>query len=98
MTPVCDEIYTFKLITGEEIVAKVVEKHTDYLMIKQPICCVVSPQGLQMMPSLFSSNIDKTVRLNNSSWAMLAETREDVANSYIQATTGIAVSKQILTG
>jgi hypothetical protein len=51
-----------------------------------------------MMPSLFSSNIDKTVRLNNSSWAMVAETREDVANSYIQATTGIAVGKQILTG
>jgi hypothetical protein len=68
------------------------------MMIKQPICCVVSPQGLQMMPSLFSSNIDKTVRLNNSSWAMVAETREDVANSYIQATTGIAVGKQILTG
>jgi hypothetical protein len=52
-----------------------------------------------MMPGLFSANLDKNVRLNNSSWAMIAETRDDVRNSWIQATTGIApVTKQIITG
>jgi hypothetical protein len=52
-----------------------------------------------MMPVLFSANLDKSVRLNNSSWAMIAEAREDIRNSWIQATTGIApVSKQIITG
>ena len=52
-----------------------------------------------MMPTLFSANKDKNMRLNNSSWAMIAEAREDVRNSYIQATTGIApISKQIITG
>jgi hypothetical protein len=92
-------IYTFKLITGEEMVAKVVEINNDHFIIDHPILTVISQQGLQMMPGLFSANQDKSVRLNNSSWAMIAETRDDVRNSWIQATTGItSVSKQIITG
>ena len=99
MTPKLDEIYTFKLLTGEEFVAKIEEIQDDYMIISHPILTVLSPQGLQMMPALFSANLDKNVKLNNSSWAMIAETRDDVRNSWIQATTGIApVSKQIITG
>ena len=92
-------IYTIKLITGEEMVTKILEIEQDHMLIEHPILTVISPQGLQMMPGLFSANQDKTVRLNNASWAMIAETREDVRNSWIQATTGIApVTKQIITG
>jgi hypothetical protein len=92
-------IYSFKLNTGEELVAKIVEINQDHLLIEHPIMTVLSQQGLQMMPGLFSANLDKSIRLNNSSWAMIAETREDVRNSWIQATTGITpVSKQIITG
>jgi hypothetical protein len=94
-----DNIYTFKLTTGDEIVAKVLEIEPDHTLISHPILCALSPQGLQMMPAMFSANLDKTVRLNNNSWAMVTHTREDVRNSWIQATTGIApVSKQIITG
>jgi hypothetical protein len=92
-------IYSFKLNTGEELVAKILEINQDHLLIEHPIMTVLSQQGLQMMPGLFSANLDKSIRLNNSSWAMIAETREDVRNSWIQATTGITpVSKQIITG
>jgi N-methylhydantoinase A/oxoprolinase/acetone carboxylase beta subunit len=100
MIPEIHEIYTFKLLTGEEIVARIVSGSAeDGYKIEHPILCALTPQGLQMMPGLFSSNQDKTVLLNKSSWAMIAETREDIRNSWIQATTGIApVSKQIITG
>jgi len=94
-------IYTFKLTTGEEIVAKYLgENSADrYLVIEHPILTVLSPQGLQMMPGLFSANLDHEVKLNNHSWVLVAETREDVRNSWIQATTGIApVTKKIITG
>ena len=94
-----ENIYTFKLLTGEEIVARVQEINPDHMIIEHPILTVLSPQGLQMMPGLFSANMDKIVRLNNASWAMIAETRDDVRDSWIQATTGIApVRKQIITG
>jgi hypothetical protein len=92
-------IYTFKLTTGEEIIARIIEINQDHLIIEHPISAVLSPQGLQLMPGLFSANMDKNIRLNNSSWAMIAEAREDVRNSWIQAVTGIApVTKQIITG
>jgi hypothetical protein len=92
-------IYSFKLGTGEELVTKVVEINDDHVMIEHPILTVISPQGLQMMPGLFSANLDKPVRLNNSNWAMVAEPREDVRNSWVQATTGIQVpDKKLILG
>jgi hypothetical protein len=95
-----DEIYTFKLISGEEITAKVVGKPGATVEIKQPISMVLGPQGLQMMPSLFSANADKNVHINTASIAMAAETREDVRAKYIEAVTGIMTppAKQIITG
>jgi hypothetical protein len=94
-------IYTFKLTTGEEIVAKLVaqDPQQDHVMISHPILTVLSPQGLQMMPGLFSADLAHDVKLNNSSWVLIAETREDIRNSWIEATTGIKpVTKQIITG
>lgn len=94
-------IYTFKLTTGEEIVARLDQQDPDqgHMMISHPILTVLSPQGLQMMPGLFSANLDHAVRLNNNSWVLAAETRDDVRNSWIEATTGIKpVSKTIITG
>ena len=94
-----DEIYTFKLNTGEELVARLVEIQPDHMIIEHPILTVLSAQGLQMMPALFSSNQESKVRLNTGSWAMIAETRDDVRDSWIQATTGIApVRRSIIAG
>lgn len=93
------EIYTIKLTTGEEIVARIKDQVNDTIEIENPILTVLSPQGLQMMPGLFSANLNQSVSLNKHSWVLIAETREDVRNSWIQATTGIApVTKQIITG
>lgn len=94
-----NSIYTIKLITGEEMVARILETNADHYIIEHPILTVIGQQGLQLMPGLFSANLEKNMRLNNSSWAMIAETRDDVRDSWIQATTGIApVRKQIITG
>ena len=99
MKPEINQVHTFKLLTGEEFVARILEINADHMIIEHPIMTVISQQGLQMMPALFSANQDKTVRLNNSSWAMIADTRDDVRGSWIQATTGIApVRKSIITG
>jgi len=94
-----NNIYTVKLNTGEELIARIVEIAADHMIIEHPILTVISQQGLQMMPGLFSADLGQNVRLNNASWAMIAETRQDVRDSWIQATTGIApVRKQIITG
>jgi hypothetical protein len=95
-----NKVFIFKLITGEEIVARVEELHQDFLVLSHPITMVVTQQGLQMMPSLFSANIEANVQLNKNSISMATDPREDIADSYRQATTGISVPprKQIITG
>jgi len=94
------EIYTLKLVSGEEITAKILNRFADCIEVQQPIGMVLGPQGLQMMPSLFSANQDKTVHINTATIVMQAETREDVKSKYIEATTGIATppARQIITG
>lgn len=94
------EIYTLKMTSGEEITAKIFNVFDGVIEVTQPISMVLGPQGLQMMPSLFSSNPDKNVRINTGTIAMAAETREDVRTKYLEATTGIVTppAKQIITG
>ena len=95
-----DKIYTIKLNSGEELVAKITDINTDTVTVSSPVSVAVGQQGLQMVPSLFSSSPDSTVGINKNSIALYSETRGDVENAYREATTGLTVpeSKQILTG
>lgn len=95
-----DEIYTFKLNSGEEIVAKVIEVKTDYLHISEPVSIGPSPNGgLGLVPSMFTYNNRGIVRLNNSSISLCAETDENVRSKYIEATTGLKVpDKKVILG
>jgi hypothetical protein len=95
-----DEIYTFKLNSGEELVAKVKEIENGYVMIADPVSIGPGPTGgLGLVPSLFTYDTAKLVRLNNSNYGLLAHTDENVKAKYIEATTGIQVgSKKVLLG
>ena len=94
-----DSIYSFKLTSGEEIVARVAATDAQDVSIENPITMALTSKGLQMLPSLMSADSQSTVQLNTSNVIMSAPARQDVANHWIEATTGIKpVSKQILTG
>lgn len=95
-----DQIYTFKLNSGEELVAKVVNVNDTYLTITEPVSIGPSPQGgLGLVPSMFTYNNRGNVRLNTSSIALVAETDENVQTKYIEATTGLQVpNKKVILG
>jgi ActR/RegA family two-component response regulator len=93
-----NNIYTFKSTTGEEFIARVKSTGNDYIVIDQPIQTVLNQAGLQMVPSLFSSDADKPVTINTSTISMVATARQDVELSYIEATSGVATAKTIETG
>lgn len=95
-----DEIYTFKLNSGEELVAKVSGIHDTYFLISEPVSIGPSPQGgLGLVPSMFTYNTRGPVRLNTSSVALYAETDEAVKTKYIEATTGLKVpDKKVILG
>ena len=94
------EIYTFKLVTGEEIVAELLEIKDDYYIVSKPTTIMPNPQGqMQMVPSAYTMELDNPVRINTSAIAMLIDSNESVKASYKKATTGIEVpAKKIITG
>ena len=84
---------------GEEIVAKIVSIGTDTYTISKPVAVVPGQQGIQLMNSLFTADPEADVTVNISSVAMIAPVREDVGDSYLEATTGIKpVRSKILMG
>jgi hypothetical protein len=95
-----DLIYTIKIANGDEVVTKVVDIDEDgNYIVSKPLTVVPGPQGIQMIMSLFTANPDKNYQLNKSQCSMIALSRDEVRDSYIEATTGIKpVTNKILMG
>lgn len=94
-----EEVYTFKLNSGEELIAKVKQAGSDWVIIHDPVSVAPGPQGMGLVPSLFTANPESETRLNTNSIAIVAETDDSVKSKYIQATTGLAVpEKKLILG
>ena len=97
LTP--NQVYTIKLNSGEELVAKVTQAVGDFITIEEPVSIAPTQQGMQMIPSIFTANPKGEFKLNTTSVAMYAETDDSIKDKYLEATTGIKVpSKKIVLG
>jgi len=93
------KVYTFKLNSGEEMIAKVMDAGEGYAMLQDPVSVAPGPQGMGLVPSMFTADPDKNPRLNMNCVAISSLTDESVRMKYIEATTGIKVpEKRILVG
>jgi hypothetical protein len=94
-----NEVYTFKIANGDEIVAKIENINDTTYEISKPLVIVPTSQGIQMISGLFTAHPDKNVVLNKHAISMIALAREEVCDSYREATTGIKTpSKKLLLG
>jgi len=60
---------------------------------------VPGPQGIQTILSVVTADPERSYSLNKSACSIVAATRAEVRDSYIEATTGIRpVSSKILMG
>ena len=91
--------YTFKLNSGEELIAKVLEISENNIKISDPVSIAPAQNGMQMIPSMFTAEPGSSVTLNTNSVAMYSETEDSIKMKYIEATTGIKVpEKKIFLG
>lgn len=93
--------YTIKLNSGEELIAKVTAVHLGqgHVVVTNPVSIAPGQQGMQMIPSMFTADIDQEIRLNTNSISLYAITEQSVADKYFEATTGITVpEKKIILG
>jgi hypothetical protein len=94
-----NKVYTFKLNSGEELIAKVIQAGGEFIQIEEPVSIAPTQQGMQMIPSVFTANPKAEFKLNTTSIALYAETDDSVRMKYLEATTGIKVpDKKIVLG
>ena len=95
------KVYTFKFTSGEEMVARVVGHETSYntIEVSDPVSIAPGPQGMGLVPSMFTADVSKNITINSNAIAMYAMTEDSVCMKYVEATTGIRVpDKKIIMG
>lgn len=94
-----DTVYTFKMNSGEEMVAKVIQSGGDWITVEEPVSIAPGPQGMGLIPSLFTADPKAEIKLNTSSVSLVSETDDSVKMKYLEATTGIKVpDKKLILG
>lgn len=96
-----NEIYSMKLNSGEELVAKVTEliDNNGFITIEEPVSIAPGPQGMGLIPSMFTGDPKAPTKLNYKSIAIIAATEDSIKTKYIQATTGLSVpNKKLILG
>ena len=83
------DIVCFKLVNGDEAVAKIVEDNTDTFVVAKPCTVVPSQRGLGLIQSMFSAELNSNITLNKNHVMMHSTVVDDIKNHYIQTTTGI---------
>lgn len=92
-------VYTFKLNSGEELIARIKMAGGDWIEIENPVSVAPGPQGMGLVPSMFTAEPGAEIRLNTASVSIYALTEDAVKMKYIEATTGIRVpDKKIIMG
>jgi hypothetical protein len=93
------KVYTFKLNSGEELIAKVKMSGGEFIIIENPVSVAPGPQGLGLVPSMFTADPDAEIKLNSNSVSIYALTEDAVKMKYIEAVTGIKIpEKKLILG
>lgn len=94
-----NEVYTFKLTSGEEVVGKVTAIEDHMISLHDPVSVAPGPQGMGLMQSMFTADPKDPARLNINNVTIYALTDASVKTKYIEATTGLVVpDKKIIMG
>jgi hypothetical protein len=89
-----NDIITLKLVNGEELVARYMDKTVTHWILERPLMVMASNQGVALIQSLISADINKNVEINSEHVIMHSQTVQQMVDHYIQTTTGIqTVSK-----
>lgn len=85
------DVVSMKLITGEEIITKLIEETATEFKVSKPLVLSVGQQGMGMIPMMFTVDPEKDLKILKSSVVVISNTDKQFANQYLQGTTGIAM-------
>ncbi len=90
-TPEVGKPITLKLVTGEEVIGKVVEATPDNLTLLKPLVIFINPQNgqLAMQNMILSGDHEKPVLFNRAVIVAYAAPERGIGEHYMGALSGI---------
>ena len=82
---------SFKLSSGEEVVARLEKEDNKSYTLKKPMVLIAQQQGLGLAPFMFSVSPDSKFVLQANSVSCVAKTEEEISKQYMSQTSGIAM-------
>jgi hypothetical protein len=83
------EIYTLKLVTGEEIITKLTSVDDTGYTVNRPLVLSMTGQGVAMTPFLFTAEIKGEITVPKPAVIAIAATDKQTAGQYITGVSGI---------
>ena len=84
-----NDIVTFKLVTGEEIVTRVVSENDDTFTIYKPLTLVHNGQGMALLQTVMSVRPEQELTVQKSAVVMSGISREEMTSAWYESTSGL---------
>jgi len=85
------DIISIKLVTGEELVARFEEETDTDITVDKPMSLQIGPQGVGISQFMLTMDMDSKVTISKHNCLVIAPTRKEMSDQYIQGTTGLAM-------
>jgi hypothetical protein len=86
------DIVSFKLSSGEEIVARLKSQDDKSYTLLKPMVLIMQQQGMGLAPFMFSVSPDAKFNIQASSVSCVAKTEQDIAKQYTATTSNIQMA------
>lgn len=83
------EVYTLKLVTGEEVITRLSEDSAFAYKVYKPLVLSVTANGVAMTPFLFTAEIEGNIDIPKTAVIAIAQTDRQTANQYVKGTSSI---------
>lgn len=83
-------VRAFKLVSGDEFAAEVVENGANCVVVKNPITLRPTPQGLAPVPALLLFNNDQSLNLDREDIVFEGAPKKELENLYLEVFSGVA--------
>ena len=85
------DIISIKLVTGEELVARFEEETDTDITVDKPMSLQIGPQGVGISQFMLTMDMNSKVTMSKHNCLVIAQTRKEMSDQYIQGTTGLAM-------
>lgn len=87
-----NEVYSFKLVTGEEVIGRVEEFNEEYVILHKPVILAQTNNGVGIIPYMVTIEDECTdLVFDSNSIISCGKTREEITDGYYRATSNIQI-------